>query len=204
MTVSELLTNILPRLEGKPACDIFEAVRRTQTIIVNRLLLRRSNLLADTITLSITTGDDSVTLNPSGGRSYLAPDGEPCIIVDGSRKYLSPWDSAITVGDAARPKYYQRKGRKLLLYSVSDGDYEITLPAFLAPAVAAELDDELPFDGLLDDAYAEAVFQVMLAGTSIVADQAFGALVDSQVDRAIIAAELADEQSLVDSLNNWR
>jgi hypothetical protein len=202
MTIAELLSITLPRLEGKPACSIFESVRRVQSIIVNRLLLKRSNLVKDSLIIGVTMGDDYITLTPSGGRTFLAVAGEPCIIVDGARKYLTPYDSALTVSaTAGRPKYYERVGRKLYLYPVSDAAYDITMPAFVSPVAATDLDGELPFNGILDDAFSEAVYGVMLLGTAAVNDPAFTNVINTQVDQALLAIDIAEEQALADSIN---
>lgn len=202
MTVDELFGQVLPRLNDKPQCSIIDAVRRANTIICNRLAVKRSTLLRENATATIAAGDESFPIRAAGGRVFLSVAGEPYYTDAGKRKYIKPFDAALAIPDtAAAPRYYERVGRRINVYPTADAEYTITIPVNAVPVAPAEMTEDIPFDGLFDDAYLEAVYGVMLNGTSAVADRAFVAGIETQVDMVMAAQEMADEQALVDSLN---
>ncbi len=200
MIVEDVLDNVIPRLgEGRPQCSILEAVASVHGIIVNRLLLKRSDLVKETIPVDVAKDATSISVPDN----YFAPDGLPTVTGQG-KVFPLPADADLTLSVFSTPgvpRWQRVKGRSMAIYPPADQDYTMLLPAFVRPAAPALMDDELPFWGTFDGVYAEGAFAVLKEGLAVVADQAFVAIVTSQVDQVLTAKAMADEQAVADAIN---
>ena len=68
------------------------------------------------------------------------------------------------------PTYYQVKGGRLHIIPATGSDIVIGGDYYKKPAKLIMMDDILPFDGMLDDALAEYLLQVLAGGVSIADD----------------------------------
>lgn len=197
MTVEDLFDMLVPRLAGPPQCTILQAVTAVHQIIVNRLLLKRSDLTKDTVQLPVATA--TVTLPDD----YFAPDGLPQISGEGNLFPLPAGaDTSLAVfSTPGVPRWQEVKGRTMTVWPPPDVEYTVNVPAFVRPAVPATLDAALPFWGTFDNVYLEGTLAVLQEGISAVADQAFSLLISSQVDQVLVAKDMADEQAEADAIN---
>lgn len=197
MTVDDILQSVLPRLAGtKPTCSIFDAIRGVQSIIVNLLLRRRSDLMVQPVDVDYASTDSSATL-PDGFSSMA----ERPAVVGGN--LLSPlqgpaYGDLLTAGD---PLYYDVIGTAFTLYPPPAADVSVKIKAFVRPVAPAQLDAVIPFQGVFDEVYAYGAHAVMVNGPAVIGDRAFAVLIESQVNEVLTARDLADEQMLADSIN---
>lgn len=198
MTVQDLFNQMLPRLAGPAVCSIFDAVRSVQEIVANRLLLRRSELLASDY-------DAKVTFPQGAGKRPLPEDfrefsGRPYLA---GGKPLEPLAgrSTETLQGQGTPKYYAVAGQTLSIWPKPEAATVVWVPYFVRPEAPTALSDEIPFAGAFDGVFAEGCAAVLTQGLSAVANPAFVAVIQSQVDAVLDAKDLVSEQLLADSIN---
>lgn len=197
MTVQDVLQRLLPRANTiKPGCSIFDAVRSVHSIILNRLILHRSDLLQEWVSLNFDPEGLPADL-PAGFTSFA----ERPRVVGG--EILTPLNrhTSQELLTPAAPRYYDVIGRKISLFPPPIGTVTMQAKIFSRPAEPADLDDVLPFDGFFDEVYCEGAFSVMAAGLAAVSDRGFVATIESQVDAALSAKAMADEQMIADAIN---
>jgi len=199
MTVADLLDVVLGRMAGEPQCSLLEAVGGVQSAIFRQLLAVRSDLIQDEIELEYSAGEYQALLP----EEFYAVAERPNI--SGERTYLNLLDrSGSVVLPDGPPRMYSQKGRKFLIYPTPLADVSIRLPAFVKPEIPTSLDDELPYDGTMDDVFAELCAAYMQTGRAAAADPAFVALLSQSVAAALGGVMLAKEQLEADSINFGR
>jgi hypothetical protein len=198
MLISEIFPIVVARLSGPSLCSLFEAVREVQGIIVNRLLAQQSPLLVKGVDyeLEFLAGDTGLGL-PSdflafAGRPYVA--GETPLAPLGSA-------SASKMNVPGKPTCYDLAGRTLRIYPPPNATTTVLVPYFYRPPILSTMEGELPFWGEFDAVFIEGCAGVMVAGLAAVADRAFVAMIQSQVDAVLANKELTAEQNLADALN---
>ena len=197
MTVFEVMTRVMPKLSGQAVCTIFEAIGAVQDVIVNHLLMRRSELLLSEV-------DATVTFKAGVKRKYLPDEflglaGRPTL-PDGTK--LTPLDGVGVPGtETGQPLKYRVLGKILMVYPVPEEEVVISLPFYARPEAPTETDDELPFWGLFDSAFVDACVPVMSLGMAAVAEPGFAVTIQAQVDTLLKAQAMQDEQLLADSIN---
>jgi hypothetical protein len=199
MTVGELFKQVMTRLGPGPAlCSIFEAVTVVQGVIANRLLLKRSELLVKEPpeTLDFLAGDQRKNL-PS---DYRELSGRPYVAGSTPLGPLGARDTSM-LQEAGVPKFFQVRGRTLVVYPPADGAYTVQIPYFFHPPAVTAMTDELPFYGEFDAVLVEGCAAMLKHGLVVVADPAFAALIQSQVDAVLAAKDWAAEQLLADDIN---
>jgi hypothetical protein len=198
VTVQELFDIMLPRLSGPAKCTIFEAVREVQGIIVNRLLLRRPQMLKKTYDFEVSfEPGESETPLPSDFRTM---DGRPYVAGDGALEPLGRISPA-RLSTAGKIQYFEQPGRLLRVYPPPQEATTVRVPYIAAPPVLTKLEDALPFRGEFDSVFVEGAAAMASAGLSAVADRGFVATIQSHVDMAIEARNLHDEQQMADDIN---
>jgi hypothetical protein len=198
MTVQELFESLLTRLPGPALCSIFEAVREVQGIIVNRLLLRRSEMLqADPdAALDYAIGISSAPLPAD----YYALTGRPFVV---GQTPLTPLDRGNTANlqVPGTPRFYEVVGRSLKIYPAPDAPLAVQVPYFYRPAILADIAAELPFYGEFDSVFVEGCAGVLSRGLTVVAERGFVGVIQSQVDAVLEAKDLLAEQQMADAIN---
>lgn len=199
MTLIELMDKVVPRLVGSPSCTLFEAVREVQAIISNRLLMARSEMLREELTIDFMLGDSSVELD----QEFQSVSERP--YVDG-KSPLSPLNRVEkhTLQTPGSPRYYDIVGKTLWLYPPPDENMTVRIPAFIRPMTPTDLADTLPFFGDLDSVFVEGCVGLLSLGLGAVADPNFVALIQNQVDQLLMSRNMANEQALADSINYGR
>jgi hypothetical protein len=196
MTVLELMEKVVPRLTGPPACDLFEAVREVQAIISGRLLMARSDMLREMLTVTFQAGTSSKRLDDD----FQAVSERPYPV---GLKPLNPLgsmekSSLQTLGD---PRYYEVIGKTFWIYPPSASEITIKIPSFMRPATLTTMTDELPFYGDFDSVFIEGCVAVLSAGLKVVGDAGFAAVIGSQVDQQLAARIRINEQAEADAIN---
>lgn len=199
MTVEDIFQSVLVRMAGKtaaPGCTIFDAVRGVQSIIVNLLLLKRSDLMVQMLEVTFMSGETYVSL-PAG---YASMAQRPYLVGKGVLSPLNgPATSELTVpGD---PRYYDVIGRNLALFPPPADEAVVNLQAFVRPLAPEAMDDDIPFQGAFDEAYAYGALQIMLEGPGVLSDRGFVAMIETQVNGVLQAKAMADEQLMADAIN---
>lgn len=198
MTVFEVFSRAVPKVSGPALCTIFEAIGAVQDVIVSRLLSQRSDLLVSDFV-------DSLTFAAGKKNKQLADDflglTDRPYLESGLR--LNPLKGQGDAGTATGPpRYYKVKGQMLSVYPVPTETTVVYVPFFARPEKPTEMDDELPFWGMFDSAFVDAVVPVLSLGVSAAGEAGFRAAIESQVDLVLQAKAAADEQLLADSINN--
>lgn len=198
MTVQDLLERTLTRLPGPALCSIFDAVGGVQDIIVNRMLLRRSDMLSKDPPAEITyaVGDDKSVLPADyvllSGRPYL-PGQTP----------LSPLAGRDTAGlqIAGDPRFFSVTGHNLCIYPPTDKAIVLMVPYFFKPPAPSSLADALPFNGEFDSVIIDGCVAVMSHGMAALSERGFVSIIQAQVDGRLDAREMLAEQLIADSIN---
>jgi hypothetical protein len=200
MLLSELLQQVLPRVQGPVLCDLFAAVREVHAVIANRLLLRASDLLQQATEAELTYAVDAQTASLPDDFRALAE--RPYIA---GEKPLAPLDRRSTenLQDAGTPVYYKVLGRTLWIYPPTAAEVTVQVPYFAQVTAPAALTDELPFLGEFDRVYVEGATIVMRSGLAAVAEKTFVAMIQSQVDAVLDARDRLAEQQLADAINDY-
>ena len=199
MTVDDVLQSVLQRMAGTkaaPGCTIIDAIRGVQAIIVNLLLLKRSDLIEQPLEIPFEATDSAVTL-PGG---YASMSQRPAVV---GGNLLSPLNGP-AYGDlliAGEPRFYDVIGSSLSLFPPPAAELVVSMRAFVRPAVPALMGDDLPFQGAFDEVYAYGAHAVLLEGPAVLSDRAFAMLIESQVNGVLQAKSLSDEQMMADAIN---
>lgn len=200
MTIEELMDSTISRVPA-PTCTIFEAVAGVLNIVVNRLLLKRSDLVQDDLLLYFSTGDSSVPLP----REFFSVSDLPRLSGGGSLLPVDPASKTLTsLQTPGTPKYYEQKNKTLYLYPPTNSDGSVIVPAYARPHAPDDLADDLPFYGAFDNVFTEGVVAVLSGGIGTIGDRSFAVVIESQVDLVLAAKSMSDEQALADSINYGR
>lgn len=186
MTVTELLQQVMPRLASKPAdatsmLTFVDAAQAVSDMITRRLWKRRSDLLKTAWTsanLDADTDVCSVSL-PSGFLGFVE---HPYI--SGYSDYLLPLpeNSRQIYTDKGHPVYYEITGTTLTLYPPPIIDVVLKGIYFASPTALTALSGTIPFGGLFDSVFRDAVIPVANKGIYLAADPVFEAAVNTHVD----------------------
>lgn len=200
MTVSELMQQASGRVQGAPACSIFEALRGVLRIIENRMLFKRSELIQENLAVTYEAG--STAPLPT---EFLATSELPRL--SGSLTgNLFPLPTAAnktttSMTTAGTPMYYEIKGHTLHMYPPAVANGSLVVPAYTRLDVPTALTDTVPLWGMMDDVVLEGCVALMTGGLAMVRDAAFAAVIESQVDHLLLAKTAADEQVMADCIN---
>lgn len=198
MTVFEVFSRAVPKVSGPALCTIFEAIGAVQDVIVSRLLVKRSELLVS---------DYDATLTYAAGKKEKMLPEEFLGFVD--RPYLAdatrlnPLRGQGLAGtETGEPQFYKTKGHLLTIYPTPTEETVVYAPFYARPETPTEMDDELPFWGMFDSAFVDAVVPVLSLGVTAAGEAGFRATIESQVDLVLQAKDMSDEQLLADSIND--
>jgi hypothetical protein len=188
-TVGDLLGPVVSRLKVAPSMSLVEAVNTVSGIIFRRLMRRKSDLIRGNTTLSLAAGKGKVPLAPN----FRGLVDAPCLIrYDGSDAFQPLYGAHLQ--DVAYysgvpngvPEKYQLNGHILSVFPASEKAAGIHVTYWQFPDVVTGMTSMVPFDGLFDDIYLEAVPRVALLGAAAsVADQALVALLAEGIDSII-------------------
>lgn len=183
MTVAELLQVVMPRLSSAPQSIAFiDAVQTLQDMIARRLWTRRSDLLKTAWTSAeIAAGAETVML-PSG---FLGLVEQPYI--DGQTAILTPLpeNTRQYFTETGTPRHYELVGRSMSLFPPPAEAIVLKGVYFGAPQAITDMSDELPFDGLFDSVFQDAIPHVASRGIFIGSDKAFAITVNNYVDSVL-------------------
>jgi hypothetical protein len=192
MTAQELLNIVLPRLAGgggqEQYLNFLEAVRATADIITKRLWFLRSDLLETDFEALLAAGEAHVTL----GADFLGlvENSQPWLdYADGTRRVLTPLPNGIkhTFTESGPPRYYELRGRVLTVFPTTSAATTVKGEQFSAPAAVTALTDNLPFSGIFDPLFVDAVTRIGKDGLALTVNPAFAALMYGQVDQLVHA-----------------
>jgi len=137
----------------------------------------------------------SYTLTSANDFGYLPADfwglvDKPCIV--GYQYPLEPLPDQYTQMkymsssgmNTGTPIYYKLQKDKLRIIPATGSDIVISGDYFQKPATLTDMDDALPFEGMLDDALTEYLLNVLAGGTST-AETNLQAILDDAVDLVI-------------------
>lgn len=183
MTVQELQTALLPRLaKGKIASGItlMQAVNMATHVIHRRLWDSNSDILHKAFTLYIPGTLDNAKL-PSdflglSEHPYVSGQGNPLTPVQSK-------DRAALDGQSGTPTYYELVDDRLYVFPTPVSLTLIKGRYILDEPTVDALTDAIPFAGLFDQLYVEAVLWLNTHGLSATIDPGFDALVRNEVDR---------------------
>jgi hypothetical protein len=196
MTVIELMGIVLPRVTGTPTCTLFEALRELLAIISNRLLLARSDLLREELSVNFSSTRANVTLYPE----FQSMSERPYVVGKRPLNPLGRMDKS-SLQTPGEPKYYDMVGKTLWLYPPPDANVTVKIPAFVRPVTLTEMDEDLPFFGDLDTVFVEGCVGLLSLGLGAVADPNFIGLLQNKIDQLLAARNIADEQTQADAIN---
>lgn len=196
MTVQELFTLVLPRLETVPRCSLMEAAAAVQSIAFKHLFAMRSDLIQADYDVDFGVDEPQAQLPDT----FYAVASRPEIV--GGQTFLSQADRTKVLGlSAGTPRFYDLRGRLMTVYPTPVADVVIRVPSFVKPLALESMDDDLPFDGWLDDVFADCCVAYMSSGEVGPADRGFAAFVVTQLDTLLKSRELNDEQATADAIN---
>lgn len=182
MTVKQLLDAVLPRLSA-PALSFMEAVNAATAVLFQRLVALEADLVKAPLSLAF-TAQAPVAVLPADFRGlaelpYLVGQDAP----------LTPYARNARAADdgqtAATPQHYEVLGDSLYLRRPPATDQALKGLYFRWPGEVAALSDTLPYAGVFDPLYREAVPRICQEGYGIVADPAFDLFIAQQVDHLL-------------------
>jgi hypothetical protein len=192
MTVEELFTLLANKVETASE-DIFSAVNAVSAALMQLATSKKLSIAKGSTLLNTVANQPDVLLPPD----CRTPDGVPKI---GSLDlHVMPAGGEAVYATPAKPSFYRIEGRRLVLAPTPDAVYQLFLSYYAHAEKVVELDDELPFGGLLDDAFPGLVMMVMLKGRMVLVTQE----AQAQLALALQPLVLAEEQAVADSMNNY-
>jgi len=186
MTLDQLLTTILPRFGVEPPILAFiDAANAVQDVIAQRLWLEKSDLLRTT--LSGTLAIDASTYALASGTLGLAewPWITNTEITPGRRvRPLDPEDRYLYT-DSGHPKFFQQRGLTLTFYPPALIETTIKAEVYTRPAAFTLIANTIPWDGLFDQVFVEAVPRFTLSGGMITITQELESFIVQRVDMLV-------------------
>lgn len=176
MTVSELLDRCLPRLRAAPPSISFvDACQAVQTVLARRLWENGSDLLRYPWESSEQPIGTSLIDLPSDMLG-VAETETPFITYDASGSTqvvdLSPLVGSrsgyVTAADAV-PQEYEIRGSLLEVFPGSSVAFNLHVTMYRRPSPLTQLSDELPWNGLHDQIFQDAVLHMAAAGGAFTA-----------------------------------
>jgi len=180
MTAGELFHLLLPRISKMPAGDEFlNGLNNAILVITRRLLYRKSSLIKSGFRGSVRANTSGISL-PDGYLGFC-PDAPPTIA--GKTLLPLPPFKYGSYSAAGSPEYYDTRSGRINLYPTPADAIVITALYFQKPDRLTSPDDELPWEGIIDDLIGEAVIAISRTGQwgSITAE--WEALISREVDR---------------------
>lgn len=184
MTAGELLEKILPRLAVTPQTATFlDSLQATVEIVARRLWLKGSDLLRVDLEADVKAGENEVVL-PCG---FLGFASLPWAIYGGRRRTLPPLPGGLkgTFSGQAPPKYHELIGPIVTLYPATDAALTFVAEIYARPSLIESLDDNLPFRGVFDQLFIDAVTRVGKEGMILTVSPVFEAYLYRQVDQIV-------------------
>lgn len=205
MTVGELFDRVLPRLKFMPPSIAFaDAANAVQEVVARKLWENRSDLVREIWESDAeipgvgeeppTPGEDE----PIGTASVTLPDrflgiadDAPFILYE-----VAGQDQVATLAPRSRslssyatasqgiPSEYELRGQSLYLFPTSSVAFALRVPMFRKPAPLTAMEDDLPWCGMYDQLFQDAVLYLasptgMLATVTPLLEQALRAAVDT-------------------------
>lgn len=192
MTVMELVLLVSGKVEA-PVEDVFSAVNAVSAALMQ---------LAATKGLSIATGSTFVN-TVANQDDVLLPTTVRALTTNPRIETLElhkmPPGGESTYSTTAKPSFYRLEGRRMVLAPTPDAVYPIFLSYYAHAEKVSEVTDDLPFSGVLDEAFPGLVVLVMAKSRLILAAQESQAL----LSMAIMPLVLIEEQATADDMNNY-
>lgn len=179
-TVIEIVNQILPRLAGtKPAgFSALDGINAITNEIFKRLWKRKSDIVAAEIAILYAAGNPAMSVPPS----FFGIRTRPYIPGAGELDKLDPADRQAYYGMTGPPQVYDLRGNTLYVYPTPQENTVIKLGYFRNPGKVDSLDDVVPFTGMFNQVYIEALINYSAKGTAYLTDQPFAAFVDGEIE----------------------
>ena len=184
MLVQQLIIDIFPKLSGNPiVTSLFSALATANNSIFARLMNYDSDLIKEDLDITIPADGNRVTLESDFRGLVDTPQ------IAGKKYYLSPLmdrDRAeYLAATAAPPTKYELRGFTFRVFPTPTEETSIVGTYYSKPADATTLSEALPYEGLFDQLFKDAVARIMLLGTSATIMAEFEAFVDEQIVKVI-------------------
>lgn len=180
-TVLDLITVTAPRLKQipQPAMSAIEAVNAGMDVLFRYLVSKGSDLVKADFSLEFAASDASKIL-PTDCRG-LADKPQLTTMTEPLEPLQTQGRSAY-YGQTGTPERYDIRGLNLLLYPVPDEACTVIGEYWQAPARVTAITGTLPYDGMFDEVFKEAIVRGAAAGSAFAVDQAFMLFMAGEVD----------------------
>lgn len=192
MTVQDLFTLLAGRVESA-AEDIFSAVNAVSSALMQLATAKQLSIAKGSLLLN-TVANQADVLLPTDCRTLAASPKIGTLDL-----HVMPAGGESIYTTTGKPSFYRTEGRRMVLAPTPDAVYQIYISYFANAEKVVELADELPFGGLLDDAFPGLVMMVMVKGRMVLVTQE----AQAQIAMALQPLVLAEEQAMADSINNY-
>lgn len=180
-TVEDMLHRVLPSLQTA-SIDIYTAINGVTNLIFKRLWKRNSDLVTADILLVAQANSGVMTLP----EHFKGLSGKPFLLANGSE--LDPLPAggrARYSGKPGRPQYYELIQNRFYIYPTPTVTTMIKSLYVRDPGKVSVLTDILPFAGMFDEVYAEAIVKFSMQPVGVISDQVLAVFIESEVDAIV-------------------
>lgn len=183
-TLQDTLDLVLQRasnLKMVAKVPFMSAANMALDIIYKRLLIRKSDLVKESFTISIVANTNSYALpddfNGFAERPYFS--GETILL-----NPLPP-EERMRLTTASTPRFYEIKGTTLYLFPTPSTTFTLMTEYVKKSTAFTSLADAVPFNGLIDWLFVEAILKIADGGMGVIADPVFRQSLYSQLEEIL-------------------
>lgn len=179
MTVGDLLQKIMPRIETMPpGMTLVDCVNVVTGIVTKRLVDNDSDLLKSHHQFTYAASEQSAALPDR----YLGMSENPYFTVSKARLDPLPKGIRADLATDGTPLFFEVRGANMVIHPPPAAATTVEMEFYQKPAAATDITSTVPFSGVFDDLYMEAVLRIGSAGMTIADDPGFMRFLQRQVD----------------------
>lgn len=184
--VEILWERLIPRLDlVRNSVNFVDSCQEVIELITERLWFRKSDILRQDITFTVTQSEDELILPAE----FLAIAAEP-FLIDSNNKARLLTNIHETrrydyLGQEAQPRFYYFNLSTVTIFPAANKTYTVHIPCHIKPAPLTSISDTLPFQGIFNQLIGDSAVKISNVGLGLLSDPTFVASLYEKVDKMV-------------------
>lgn len=185
-SVQTLWEKLVPRLDlSRQSVSFMDSCQEVIEIITERLWFRRSDMLREDVSYSLSISDNEAFLPAE----FLAIAAEPFVLdVNNHVTLLTNLHESKRydyINETGAPKFYTLYNTTVTIYPTTAATTTLIIPCYLKPSPLVSMADLLPFNGVFNQLIGDSAVKISNVGLGLLADGTFVASLQEKIDKMI-------------------